>query len=195
MLIVSSSQALCIHGQSPPCLPLLVLTTGPWKNLGPRWLFIHAHQQVWYDSVCGGLRLPEYRTIPSSLDLYEGILLKSGLCLSVVINAEMSFCRSFADMCKVLNLCFHAVAKKIHEAVGVKRFHRFLNHVMKIVVEECGYALVYVNCTNTTRFAWNSITINRANTFCSLPVIGCKLQFPLDIDLSDPPPTINSLGQ
>ena len=125
----------------------------------------------------------------------EGFLLKFGLCLLVVIDADSSFRGTFEKMCKALNLRFHVVAKRNHKAVGVERFHKFLNHATTIAAEERGSAAIFVECAIATAYAWNSSPIDSTDVVRSLPAIGRELRFPLDIDLSDPPPMVDNPGK
>ena len=58
----------------------------------------------------------------------EHILLKFGLCIMVVCDDGNEFRGTFEQMCTALNIRFHVVAKRNHKAIGIERFHKFLNH-------------------------------------------------------------------
>ena len=59
----------------------------------------------------------------------EHILLKFGLFIMVVCDDDNDFIDTFKKMCVALNIRFHIVAKRNHKAVGIEKFHKFLNHV------------------------------------------------------------------
>ena len=120
----------------------------------------------------------------------ESVLLRFGLCVLVVIDEGREFCGLFRSMCAKLNIRCHVVAKRNHKAVGVERFHRFLNHSQRICSEERGTPATFVECGLTTAYAWNASPIDGTDILRSVPAIGRELKFPLDIHESDlPAPT------
>ena len=88
-------------------------------------------------------------------------------------------------MCKVLNLWFHIVAKHNHKAVGVKFFCKFLNNTVATADEEHDTVVVFAECAIVTTYVWNCSPIDGMDVVYSLPAIGFKLHFLLDIVLSD----------
>ena len=57
----------------------------------------------------------------------EGTLLKFDFFIVVVVD-DIKFMAIFEAMAKALSIRLHRVAKRIHKAIGVERFHNFLNH-------------------------------------------------------------------
>ena len=70
--------------------------------------------------------------------LMEGVLLRFGLCAMVVCDQGNKNHGVFKKACTALNICFHAVSKHNHKAVGVKRFHGFLNHAQRVYCTKRG---------------------------------------------------------
>jgi len=122
----------------------------------------------------------------------EHVLLKFGLCVMVVCDAGSEFRGHFQSMCEVLKLRFHPVAKRNHKAVGVERFHKFLNHAQKIGTEERGTSGAFVEIGMTTAYAWNASCIDGTEIVRSIPAIGRPLKYPLDIQMCSPPPVIDT---
>lgn len=125
----------------------------------------------------------------------EGVLLKFRLCIRVVIDERSGFCAIFEKMCKLLNIRFHMVSKRNHKAVGIKRFHKFLNHAQKIVTEECGTPSAFVESGMPAAYAWNASSIDGTDIVRSVPAIGRELRFPLDIHESTLLTIIDNPGQ
>ena len=73
----------------------------------------------------------------------EHILLKFGHCIMVVCDDGNEFRGTFEQMRKALNIRFHVVAKRNLKAIGIERFHKFLNHSEKISTEErCAFRTI-----------------------------------------------------
>jgi len=121
----------------------------------------------------------------------EHVLLKFGLYVMVVCDAGSEFRGHFQSMCEILKLRFHPVAKRNHKAVGVERFHKFLNHAQKIGAEERGTPGAFVEIGMTTAYAWNASCIDGTEIVRSIPAIGRPLRYPLDIQMCSKPPIID----
>ena len=78
-----------------------------------------------------------------------------------------------------------------HKAVGVERFHKFLNHAQKISIEERGTSEAFVEVSMASAYAWNASPIDGTEIIRSILGIGRELRFPLDIDLSATPAVID----
>ena len=63
----------------------------------------------------------------------EGVLLKFGLCIVIVVDDDTKFMAVFEDMAKKLNIRLHRAAKRNYKAIGVEIFHKFLNHNQRII--------------------------------------------------------------
>jgi len=124
--------------------------------------------------------------------LMEHVLLKFDLCVMVVCDAGSEFRGHFQAMCETSNLRFHLVAKRNHKAVGVERFHKFLNHAQKIGTEERGTSAALVEIGMKTAYARSAICINGTEIVRSIPTIGRSLKYPLDINMRNTPPIIDN---
>ena len=82
--------------------------------------------------------------------------------------------------------------QKKHKAVGVERYHRFLNYAQRIGTEERGTAEAFVERAMTTAYAWNASCIDGTDIPRSIPAIGRELRFPLDIAFENTPPVIDN---
>jgi hypothetical protein len=76
----------------------------------------------------------------------EAVLLKFGLYVMVVVDEGKEFCSLFRQMCSLLWIRCHVVTKRNHKAVGVERYHHFLNHSQRIYAEERGTPASFVEC-------------------------------------------------
>ena len=79
--------------------------------------------------------------------------MKFGLCIMVVVDDGSDFRGLFEEMCKLLNIRFHLVAKRNHKAVGIERFHKFLNHAQTIAIEERETSAAFVECGIAAAYA------------------------------------------
>ena len=64
------------------------------------------------------------------------MLVKFGLCPLVVIDDGTPFKGAFVAMCTALDLNYDILAKRNHEGLSVEHFHRFLNKVVTIAMED-----------------------------------------------------------
>ena len=81
----------------------------------------------------------------------ESTLLKFGLRIVVVVNDDTKFVALFEGMAKSLNIRLHRVSKRNHKAIGVERFHKFLNHNATIIsaarqTHKCFIVISHKNC-------------------------------------------------
>ena len=125
----------------------------------------------------------------------EGVLLKFGLCIMVVCDEGSEFRGEFESMCKILNIRFHTVAKRNHKAVGVERYHKFLNHAQRISTEQRKTSAAFVEIGMTTAYAWNASCIDGTDIVRSLPAIGRALRFPVEINESAIPQLTSNVGE
>ena len=112
------------------------------------------------------------------------VLIKFGLCHLVVLNDCTSFKRYFIAMCQALNINYDILAKRNHKGLSVEHFYHFLNKSVTIAAEERGTANIFVPAGITAGYAWNSVPIDGTDILRSIPAIGRKLKFPLDINLN-----------
>ena len=90
----------------------------------------------------------------------ECVLLKFGLCCLLVVDTDNKFKGVFVDMADSLNIRMYVAAARNHKAVGVERFHKFLNHATTIFSEERGSAECFVECGMLAAYAWNASPID-----------------------------------
>ena len=90
---------------------------------------------------------------------------------------------------------WYLVVKRNHKAVGVERYHKFLNHSQRIATEERGTSEYFVEIGMATAYAWNASPIDGTDIARSVPAIGRELRFPLDISLADIPTPIDNPGE
>ena len=83
----------------------------------------------------------------------EHVLLKFGICMMVVIDDGNEFRGTFEILCNKLNIRFYIVVVQNHKAVGVERYHRFLNLAHKISTEERGTPVTFVEIGMVTVYA------------------------------------------
>jgi hypothetical protein len=66
----------------------------------------------------------------------QEVLLKVGFCVMVAVDDGNNFKVLFKEMCDILKLRFHVIAKGNHQALCVERFHVFLNKSVTIAVND-----------------------------------------------------------
>ena len=114
----------------------------------------------------------------------QHILMKFSLCHLVVLNDGSPFKGVFIAMCDALNLNYDVLAKRNHKSLTVDYFHRFLNKSVTVAAEDRGTNNFFVPAGIAAGYAWNSAPIDGTNILRSIPAIGRKFHFPLDINLS-----------
>jgi hypothetical protein len=62
----------------------------------------------------------------------QDVLLKIGFCVMVVVDYGSTFKGLFREMCAILKIRFHTVARGNHQALMVERFHSFLNKAVTL---------------------------------------------------------------
>jgi hypothetical protein len=98
----------------------------------------------------------------------QEVLLKVGFCGLVVIDDGSTFKGLFCGVCQLLNIKHHVAARGNHKAVGVEKFHRFLNKAVAIAANDRGTVAVFVKSAHTAAYAWNSSPIGGTNIIHSV---------------------------
>ena len=111
----------------------------------------------------------------------QEILLKFGIRHLVVMNDGTPFKGAFILACDALHLKYECVVKRDHKAVLVEKFHRFLNKVVTIAVEDRKTLVCFTEAGIVAGYAWNSAPIDGTDIFRSIPAIGRELRFSIDI--------------
>ena len=94
--------------------------------------------------LCAGITATEVSYLAQIF--MEHILTRFGLCLMAVVDDGNDFCDTFEKICSSLMIRCHVVAKHNHKAVGIERFHKFLNHAEKKSTEERGTSELCGSC-------------------------------------------------
>ena len=111
------------------------------------------------------------RSIVPARMFMEHFLLKFDICVMVVCDDGNEFRGTFEKMCNKLNIKFHVVAKRNHKAVGVERFHKFLNKAQKISTEERQTSEPFVKISMATAYAWNANPFDGTDIIENVPAI------------------------
>ena len=109
-----------------------------------------------------------------------------------MVDGDNKFKGIFVEMAESLGIRMHVTGARNHKAVGVERFHKFLNHATTIFSEERGSAECFVECGMLAAYVWNAIPINGTNIIRSVLAVGRELNFPIDIDIDNIPVPIDS---
>ena len=87
----------------------------------------------------------------------EGILLKFGLCIVIVVDDDSKFMALFEVMAKSLNIRLQRISNRNHKDIGVERYHKFLNHNVRIMSSTRQTHKCFVEVGQTSTYAWNAI--------------------------------------
>jgi len=110
----------------------------------------------------------------------------------ISVDDGSTFKGLFQEVCSLLNIEIHVAARGNHKAVGVEKFHRFLNKAVAIAANDRGTNAVFVEAAHTAAYAWNSSPIDGTDIIRSVPAVGRPFRFPFDLSLSPTPaPTSN----
>lgn len=87
----------------------------------------------------------------------EGVLLKFGICIVIVVEDNTKFMAVFKAMAKLLNVRLNYVLKRNHKAIGVERYHTFLNHAQTNIGAVREIHRCFVEVGVILSYAWNTI--------------------------------------
>jgi hypothetical protein len=118
----------------------------------------------------------------------QEVLLKVGFCVMVVVDDGSTFKGLFVEMCKILKLRCHVVARNNHQALCVERFHVFLNKTLRIATNDRDSIKgIYIPASALAAFAWNSAPIDGTDIVHSVPAVGREFMFPFDFEYIQSP--------
>jgi hypothetical protein len=118
----------------------------------------------------------------------QEVLLKVGFCVMVVVDDGSTFKGLFVEMCKILKLRCHVLARNNHQALCVERFHVFLNKTLRIATnDQDSIKVVYIPASALTACAWNSAPIEGIDIVCSVSAVGREFKFPFDFEYVQSP--------
>jgi hypothetical protein len=113
----------------------------------------------------------------------QEVILKVGFYVMVVVDDGSTFKGLFVEMCKILKLRCHAVARNNHQSLCVERFHVFLNKRLCISTsEKDSIKGFYIPAIALAAFAWNSAPINGTDIVRSVPAVSPEFKFPFDFE-------------
>ena len=73
--------------------------------------------------------------------------------------------------------------------------NKFLNHSHKIYGEERQTSKIFLEVGMVLLYAWNASPIDETDIIRSVPAIGCKLKYPMDIDIAEISQVIDMASQ
>jgi hypothetical protein len=112
------------------------------------------------------------------------ILLRFGLCHTLILDKASSFFGVFREVVLLLNLNSHVISSENHDAMLVERVNRFLNKGLRIMTNERESVRVACEAILLLIYAWNSAPIPGTDLPRSLVVCGRVFTFPIDISAS-----------
>jgi hypothetical protein len=120
----------------------------------------------------------------------QEVLLKIGFCVMVVVDDGIDFKGLFREMCAILKIRFHTVARGNHQDLVVERFHSFLNKSVTLATNDRdNIAEVYIPASALACYACNSSPIDGTYIVRSVPAVGREFRFPFDFEYV-PSPTL-----
>ena len=114
----------------------------------------------------------------------EQVVFTFGLVDVVVVDADSKFLGLFEDMCNRLDFIFWPLSCGNHKALGVEKYHRFLNKTQTIVGQDRRTNHSFKENSKTSQYAWNSVPIDDTDIPRCLAAVGRHFKFLLDVDLS-----------
>jgi hypothetical protein len=118
----------------------------------------------------------------------QEVLLKVGFCVMVVVDDGSTFKGIFVEMCKIIKLRCHVVARNNHQALCVELFQVFLNKTLRIATNDRDSIKgVYIPASALAAFAWNSAPIDGTDIVRSVPAVGQEFKFPFDFEYIQSP--------
>jgi hypothetical protein len=121
----------------------------------------------------------------------QEVLLKIGFCGLVVVDDGGNLKGLFVAVCDILSIIIHVAAHGNHKAVGIERFHKFLNKAVAIASNDRGTNTVFVEAAHTAACAWNSSPIDGTDIIRSVPAVGRPFRFPFDLSFAPAPTPIS----
>ena len=113
----------------------------------------------------------------------------------MVVDDDSTFMAIFEAMAKELNIRLHRVTNRNHKAIGVERFHQFLNHNATIISSARQTHKCFVEVALISVYAWNTMPIDGTDKIRSIPAISRPLKFPMDVTSSELPTPVGDAAQ
>ena len=112
------------------------------------------------------------------------VLLRFGLCHTLVIDKASSFFGVFRQVVDLLNLNCHVISGENHDAMLCERLNRYLVKSLKVMTNERQSVRIAAEAILLALYAWNSAPIPGTDLPRSLIVLGRVFQFPIDFSTS-----------
>eukprot|EP00956_Cyclotella_meneghiniana_P037713 scaffold143282_cov76-Cyclotella_meneghiniana.AAC.4 len=129
------------------------------------------------------------------------VLLRFGLCHTLVIDKASAFFGVFRQVVYLLNLNCHVISSENHDAMLCERLNRFLVKGLKVMSNERQSVRISAEAILLALYAWNSAPIPGTDLPRSLVVTRRVFQFPIDfstskhLELTSTPATVVSYAK
>lgn len=129
------------------------------------------------------------------------VLLRFGLCHTLVLDKDSKFFGVFREVVDLLNLNYHVLSSENHDAMLVERLNRFLNKGLKVMTNERDSVRIATEALLLLIYAWNSAPVIGTDLPRSLIVTGRVFSFPIDfsvskhLDLTSSPAAVQSYAK
>jgi hypothetical protein len=117
------------------------------------------------------------------------MLIKVGFCIVVIIDKGSTFKGEFQEMCRILKIRWHVIARANHQGLVIKRFNHFLNKSITTATPNRRHAnkAVIIPATHLSAYAWNSAPIDGKGVIHSVCVVGREFRFPFNVEYMPTP--------
>ena len=112
------------------------------------------------------------------------ILLRFGMCHTIVIDKSSLFYGVFKEVTELLQLNTHTLSGENHDAMLVERINRYLNKGLKVMTNERSSVRVSSEAILLLLYAWNSAPCVGTEIPRSVVVTGRVFSFPIDFSAS-----------
>jgi hypothetical protein len=108
------------------------------------------------------------------------VLLRFGLCHTIVLDKDSKFFGTFRQVVDLLNLNPHVISGENHNAMLVERLNRFLDKGLRVMTNERESVRIAAEGILLLIYAWNSAPIPGTDLPRCLVAIGRVFHFPMD---------------
>eukprot|EP00956_Cyclotella_meneghiniana_P020963 scaffold37640_cov83-Cyclotella_meneghiniana.AAC.2 len=112
------------------------------------------------------------------------ILLRFGLCHTLVLDKASPFLGVFREVCALLQFNTHTISGENHNPMLIERINRFLNKGLRVMTNERDSVRVACEAILLLLYAWNAAPIPGTDLPRSLVAIGRVFSYPIDFSLS-----------
>jgi hypothetical protein len=129
------------------------------------------------------------------------ILLRFGLCHTLVLDKASSFLNVFNQVVELLQINSHTISAENHDAMIVERLNRYLNKGLKVMTNERNSVRISTEAILLLIYAWNAACVPGTDIPRSLVVTGRVFSFPIDfssskhLDLTSTPEAVQSYAK